>query len=189
MKRVLVAALLFQVYFVSGQKVIDFKYSSCEDQNPLKYKLQSRISQFKFSRDSLLLEITWIDNCAFEPDFSLKNVGTDTLYFTLVNKSDDRTFCSCAFNLQFKLNKVAEKKYQLKINNVFIDRNNKRYETSGYAIERYGTEERLPKSKRREIYSENGVILVETFYDEKGRMMHERFYADGYGYFVKELIY
>ena len=104
-----------------GQKLVDFKYSMCDQGNPHKYRMNTMINKLRSQGDTMTIDLTWIDNCSFDPEFFLKKVTNDTLFFEYKNKSDGDATCTCAFGLQFRIKKSNQRDFQIKINNWTID--------------------------------------------------------------------
>ncbi|HTJ48455.1 MAG TPA: hypothetical protein VL443_03295 [Cyclobacteriaceae bacterium] len=160
-----------------GQTLVDFKYSSCDDDNPHKYKMNVAINKIRSSKDSLFIKMTWLANCAFEPEIFLAAVKNDTIYFKYENKAVELVMCGCAFELNFTLQGMAARNYQIKVNDFRIDKNAKRYKTDGYLVEYFP--EPLKTKKMREIYFEDGELVAEVYYNKQGDILHEKYYKWG----------
>lgn len=171
---ILIAILVSLVVDAKAQKLKSFRFSTCDDRNYHVYLMNTMINKMKFHGDSVALDITWIDNCAFEPSFSLQKASTDTLYFKLKNESEEALFCFCAFRLRFHVKNVSHGDYQIKINDWIIDKSTKRYRTDGYAVEYYP--DGYKPYKLREIYSNEGNFVAEVFYNKEGDITSEKFY-------------
>lgn len=66
-----------------------------------------------------------------------------------------------------------------------LDSKKKRYHADGCVVEYYrgmGDERKV----FREIYLEDGKLLVEVFYDNDGRIASEKYYNRSWGYLIKE---
>ena len=190
MKKKLFILLIFLALSIEtfAQKLTSFTYSSCDKGNPHKYLLNSMVNNIGFHGDSLTIKITWVDNCAFEPEFHLTKIETDTLYFKYNNKREEEsTTCSCAFELEFKIIKAIHSDYQIKINETKLDKSTKRYKAENYIVE-YFPERTTNQKVYREIYSERGKIIVEVFYDKNGRILSEKYY-NNWGFLERERKY
>jgi hypothetical protein len=168
-----------------GQKLVDFKHSTCDEGNFHKFRLNSMINTVMSHGDTTTIKVTWVDNCYFEPEFLLTRVSNDTLYFNYKNKSEDKATCNCAFGLQFKIKNLIKRDFQIKINNWTIDRKAKRYNTDGYIVEYYP--ERAKNQKiYREIYTDRGNLVVEVFYDRDGNITSEKYYNETWRFLERE---
>ncbi|MBT1706418.1 hypothetical protein [Chryseosolibacter indicus] len=147
--------------------------------------MNSMINKVKSQRDTTTIDLTWIDNCSFEPEFHLKKLANDTLYFEYTNKSDGETTCTCAFRLQFELQKLSQRDFEIKINNWHIDKKAKRYNTDGYIVEYYPERTSNPKVYR-EIYTDHGKLIAEVFYDKDGNIALEKYYNESWGFLERE---
>jgi hypothetical protein len=179
-----IAVLILLIIEANGQKLKSFRYSTCDHRNPHIYIMNTMINKMVFQGDSVAMDITWIDNCGFEPNFSLKRATTDTLYFQLKNESEDLAFCACAFRLKFNVKKVDNGDFQIKVNDWIINKTTKRYRTDGYAVEYYPGDYR--RYKLREIYFNDGRLVAEVFYNKEGEITSERYYDDTWSTFKYE---
>ncbi len=168
-----------------GQKLVDFKHSACDKGNPHKFLLNSMVNAIKLRGDTTTIKVTWVDNCYFEPEFFLNKASSDTLYFKYKNKSEDEATCSCAYELQFKIKNLGKRDFQIKINNITIDRKARRYNTDGYIVEYYPERTINPKVYR-EVYTSHGKLLVEVFYDRDGNITSEKYYNETWGFLESE---
>jgi hypothetical protein len=171
-----------------GQKLIDFSYSECSN-NPYVGRMNPVLQKMNFKADgSLDLWFTWVTGCSFDPKLALMEVKGDTIHFDFEFKTEDNPVsCSCEYPLRFKIANIKRKDYQIKIFKYTIDKNAKRYWTDGYAVEYF--EPSIRPQKSREIFSLEGKIIVEVFYDKEGNMTAEKFYHPGFAVFNREVKY
>lgn len=182
-----IVSLLLLSSELLGQRLISFKYTSCDEGNPQKYMMNTTINRIGYKGDSTIIDMTWIDNCEFNPELSLRKVLNDTIYFKYNNR-DGNAACTCAFQIEIVLRKLPNRDYQIKFNDwPAIDKKALRYRSDGYIVEYFP--ERTPNRKKlREIFTENGKLLVEVFYDKNGMIVSEKFYDDYWGFLKREKV-
>jgi hypothetical protein len=170
-----------------AQDLTDFRYSECSRDNPLIYKMNPVLTKMIAKGDHLEVEVTWVTGCSFDPVFRFEKIDRDTIFLAYENMNDDVLFCACEYRLQFKLNSIDNGHYQLKINDRFIDKSARRYQTDGYMVE-YFPERRTTMIKLRELYSSQGKLVAEVFYNRKGEVTSEKYYNQ-WGFFEREKKY
>src|SRR5687767_10454726 len=166
---VIVMVLAFFGRESKGQALIGVKYPECDTGNPHKYKLNTRINKIKIAGDTVMINITWMDNCSATPRFDLQKVVSDTIFLGYRNLSDGESFCGCVFDIELKLNgmdsgKPNRKNYQIRIGDKTLGKEIKRYKTDGYFVE-YFPERTSHPNIFREIFTNNGKLVAEVFYD------------------------
>ena len=119
--------------------------------------------------------------------FRLEEIDRDTIFLTYQNKNDDALFCACEYRLHFTLSNVRSADYQVKINDRFVDKTARRYQTDGYMVE-YFPERGSSMVKLRELYSEKGKLLAEVYYNREGAVTLEKYYNQ-WGFFEREKRY
>jgi hypothetical protein len=94
---VMVLVLVFPGRESLGQALIGVRYPECDASHPHKYKLNTRINNIKITGDTVMINITWMDNCSAAPRFDLQKVVNDTIYLEYVNLSDGESFLWLCF--------------------------------------------------------------------------------------------
>lgn len=172
---------------ISAQKIIDFSYSECSN-NRYVGIMNPMLNKMTFNADgSLDLWFSWVTVCEFKPERPSMKIKGDTIYFSLEDKTDSGSgFCGCEYPLHFKIVNIEKRDYQIKIFDFAIDKSAKRYRTDSYTVEYYPRNV-AKKTRLREIFSEEGKVIVEVYYDKEGKMTAEKFYDTGI--FEKEVKY
>ena len=187
---VIVMVLAFSGRESQGQALIGVRYPECDTSNPHKYKLNTRVNNIKITGDTVMINITWMDNCSAAPKFDLQKVVNDTIYLEFVNLSDGESFCGCAFDIELKLNgmdadKQNRKNYHIRIGDKTLGKEIKRYKTDGYFVEYFPERTSHPKIFR-EIFTNNGKLVAEVFYDKEGNITVEKLYHESWGFLERE---
>lgn len=172
---------------VVGQKLKHFSFQQ-DDNNPHKFLLQPRIDRVVKAGDSLLFEITWLDNCDIQPRIKLKKVSGDTLHFSYPDDDGGNSFSPCAYRIRLVVTRTRLTDYKVVLRTVKLDSHKRRYRADACIVEYYP--ERSDERKvLREIYLEGENILAEVFYDKDGRIMAEKFYDRNWGFLIRERDY
>lgn len=170
-----------------AQELTNFKFSECSRDNPHIVKMNQVLNKMIFKGDHLEVEVTWVTGCSFDPMFRLEKIDRDTIFLTYQNKNDDALFCACEYRLHFTLSNVRSADHQVKINDRFVDKTARRYQTDGYMVE-YLPERGSSMVKLRELYSEKGKLLAEVYYNREGAVTLEKYYNQ-WGFFEREKKY
>lgn len=182
-----ISLLFFFAYNYSQTKTNELIYSKAECQEPIgvTWMASSRIISSTVTKDTLSLEIQYIENCANGSVINYK-INKDTITFNNDLNNSELADCDCVFKTKLKIKNPVIKNPVIKINNTKgikeIKVSNNYYQPTKY-VEK--------DNKKIMVNDDNGFIYQREYFESgKIKILHirKRNYSEKIMYYENGLI-
>lgn len=171
-KALITIGLSILCLYTNGQELYFDKKDICKPNRAI-LLLNNKLDSIKPLKDTTIYFFTWVDNCAYRPKFTIGKVDRDTIMIKMENSEKEPAFCDCEYKIKLSVPLLMKYRKILKINNSVIKHDLNRYNAE--VIRELGTYQKI----QREIYYENGHLIVECFYNSFERLIKEKYYDHG----------